>query len=502
MRRRHALRLTLLLPLSLSLVVCAGGQLPEVRDVRDVSAAHGAPTVERITDLGAVRLPRQGRLTAEHRDGSAVIGELLLVEGSRFGKQPTVTIGGRPAAVLAHVAGGGVVVRVPWGIDAGSVEVEVANAAGRHSLAFPVRRVGLIVDGRSLQGLEVKPDGSVSLGSATPLAGARLLAISPEGAAAYVAGESPRPRLWVVDLAGPAPTVVHEHELPGTKVLDLATADQASLGAVVTDTHVVTFETSDPLSPALYAPVAIPPSLARKNILAAALGGQGRSLALLLADLNQVATFGLADPGRPAAPEIGDVLPEVPLQVAHGVRFSTDEGSLWVVSGDTPRSIAAGLQPLRVTLLQPRGREVAVHRTWELGDKEAPLALALARGEPIPPGTSIRAEPSTSSVYVAVMPSARLQSAGDPAGAVLRASLGKSTERLLAGPRTLTSIDVVGRKQVLLALGFEREGGGLRRVLLSQRAWEKEAPRVLPLSPLATAPAPGVPEIGVLRAQP
>jgi hypothetical protein len=84
---------------------------------------------------------------------------------------------------------------------------------------------------------------------------------------------------------------------------------------------------------------------------------------------------------------------------------------------------------------------------------------------------------------------------------VLRTALGRGTERLLGGGRLITSLDVVGKTQILLGLGAEPRGGAaLQRVLLSQRAWEAERPHVLQLDP---ADAPGTPpRLGEVRAQP
>ena len=490
-------------------VACRGGQLPDVVDVRDVATSHGQPEISSIIDLGAPTLPRQGRLLAPHRDGSAVIGELLLLEGSGFSKQPTVSVGGRAAAVLARVEGGGVVVRVPWGIDPGEVEVEVTTAGGRHSRGFPIRRVGLVTTGSDVWPLRIAADGSVEPGQPVPLPGAERLAISSEGVAAYVAGVSQGPRLQALDLTPAQPTRVHEHALQGSKVLALCTAEQAPLGLVVTDTHLHLFDTSDPLRPGFWSPVPLEPRLRAGRILAAALGGQGRLLALLLAESNQVAVVDLRDPARPGAPVFRDAIAS-PLSLVQDLHFSADEGSLWVVSGDGPRSLGSGAQPLRITLVQVQQRaagwapELSLAKSWELGGRGAPRQLAVARGEPIPPGTVIRAEPSASAVYLTVVGSDWLKPVAaplSPTGAVLRTAPGRTTERLLEGPELLTSLDVVGRTQILLALGARAgEGGSLQRILVSRQAWEKGAPRVVSLDVVSSPGTP--PWLGEVRAQP
>jgi hypothetical protein len=321
-------------------------------------------------------------------------------------------------------------------------------------------------------------------------------------------------KLWVVDLSPRQVKVVAEHSLPGTRVVELGVAEQAPVGLVVTDTHLTLIDARDAVRPPLYSPIEIPATLTRKNVIAAALAGQGQSAALLLADLNQVAVFDLGKLSEPGPATQVDVLPGARLQTVQDLCFSTDGGSIFVASGDTPRSIAGGFQPLSLTLIRvgepdpQRRRALSVHQTWELGSKRGPLEIALARGEPIPPGTAIRPEPSTSAVYLATIASSLIGPAGAggfareaAAGSVIRSSLGKGGARLLSGPRLITSLDVVGKTQVLLALGVE--GSPPRRVLVGKRAWDDSAPK---LTPLPAGPVSGLGDrplfLGQLRAQP
>jgi hypothetical protein len=473
--------------------------VPEVVDVRHVSAAGGAPEIERVVDLGTGTVPRRGSLgkAAERHDGRAVIGELVLIQGSSFGKQPSVVIGGRAAAVLAHVKGGGVIVRVPWGIDPGDVEVEVTNDGGRSAIKFPVRRLGLVLTPEGLRSVEVGGDGSASLGGdPVPLRGARHVAFSHDGSVAYVGGErGGKVALWVVDLTGPAPTVVTEERLPGSRLVDLETAAQSWLGAAVTDTHIVYFDNRPVLNPAFYAPHQLPEEIVSKRILAAAVGGQEERhrVALLLAELNQVAVISAGEPSSLAEARVGQVLPDARLSLVSDLRFSADGGTLWVVSSDTERSISGGYQPMSLTLLQVAadGRST-VHQSWSMGEKLSGPMLALARGEPIPPGTAIRAEPSASEVYVPAVPSDLIREgferyANQPdrmGGKLLRSSLPKrSAQVVAAGPWLLSSVAVAGKTEVVVALGCQSRGGKLTRILLHGRAWRGGAPKILELGP-------------------
>jgi hypothetical protein len=485
-----------------------------VVDARSISATTSVPRIDQVIDLGTGAVPREGPLRNVRGDGSAVIGELLLIEGSNFGRQPTVTIGGNATQALARTRGGGVVVRVPWGIDPGQVEVEISHAGGRHVVPLPVKRLGLVAGERTLRAIELRADGSLSVGAEVALDGQpRQIAMSADGSVAYVGGErQARAHLWIVDLAAsPAPRVASQRPLPGSRVVGVASAEQAPFGAIVTDSHVVYLDSPDPLHPAFYTPHAIPPSVTQRQIIAAAISGRGKALALLLADLNRVAVFAIGNPTVLDTPQVVEVLPGSRLQTVQDLRFSTDGASLWVASGDNARTIASGFQPTQLTLLQLFGDPVIdakVRRTWEIGEKAAPLRIAVARGEPIPPGTAIRAEPSTSAVYVAVV-SSELLRAGLPrfaaqpaAGAVLRSSLGKGGERMLSGPRLVTSVDVAGKTQVVVALAIEGEGGGARRVLIGRRAWTGGREHVAPLDGFSLASIKSSLWIGEVRLQP
>lgn len=504
----------LILPTFFAIAGCASNQLPEVMHVRHVSPARGAPGIESVRDLGTGRVPERGRLVARQPDGKGVIGELLLIQGSGFGKQPTVTIGKRSTAVLAHTEGGGVVVRVPWGIDPGVVDVEVSHDAGRHHVSFPVLRRGLVVTEKGLQVIDVGAGGAVKAGRRVPLPGARKVVYSHDGSVAYVAGKAGTLKIWIVDMTAPSPRVVDSHDIPGARLIDLATASQSTLGVAVSDTHIVYFDNKQMLNPAFYSPHAIPREVIDRKILAAAIGGQGRTVGVLLADLNMLALFDASRPSVPDKPRLVDVLPDARLQVVTDLGISGDGTSIWVASSDNPRSIAGGFQPARLTQLQvsPAGKgplTATVHQTWSLGDKLSVVTLALARGEPIPPGTSIRSAPSSSVVYLSSFPSGllkeRLGSLGSGAGGkLIRSSLAqKSGELIATGPWLLTSLDVVGKSQVMVALGCMLNKGKLTRALLHGKAWRGGKPETLLLDPVSAAALKRQPLwLGTVAAQP
>ena len=142
---------------------CSTSPTPPVIDVRDVSKAGGPPEVVKMVDLGTGAAPRMGdKVNTRGGQGRAVIGELLYLQGTDFGKQPRISISGRGAQVLAHTEGGGVVVRVPWGIDHGKVDVEVVHNRGRGTATLRVDRLGAALAGGKLWPFRLQADGKIT----------------------------------------------------------------------------------------------------------------------------------------------------------------------------------------------------------------------------------------------------------------------------------------------------------------------------------------------------
>ncbi len=167
---------------------CAGPAYTIVDDPFDIAETTGAPDVSAIVDAGGGDVTLAGPLAMEASDGVAVIGETLWIRGSSFGRQPTVQVGGRPAAVLGRTRDGGLVVRVPAGTPTGSQPVVVSNEIGSSERPLNVRRYAAVLAAGSGQigWAEVGADGPIAAG-ATPVPGARRMALSSDGRAAYVA---------------------------------------------------------------------------------------------------------------------------------------------------------------------------------------------------------------------------------------------------------------------------------------------------------------------------
>lgn len=486
--------------------LCAGcaGRMPEVVDVRDVSSASSRPAIAEVLDLGRVGIPNAGPLSRSAGDGHAVIGELVLVRGSNFGKQPTVTVDGVAAQVLAHTSGGGLVARIPWGIDTGDRELRVSNQHGSDRTSYPIQRLAVLAERGGLTIAALAGTQPLARVASSPVADARALAISTEGALALVAGGSP-PKLRFVDLTASRPAVVRTARLPGERAVAIAVASHAPRAVVLTDSHVVFIDGSRPWSPALYTPHALPPEVCEGQPAAAALSPDGKHLAIGLPRGNRAAIFSVADPTALGAPTLVALLPEVPLELLVDLRFSSDGTDLWALSGNTQRSIAGGDQPTRISIINVAGGGATSPQVIAVPAVDAPGGLAIARGDPAPPGTAIRAEPGRNAVFVAGFPSdvvARGAAAlGGAKGQLVRVQRERSPASLGGGPWVPLSLDVAGKTPSVFALVVRPRGGGGEKALLVQPAWEAGAPRWLALGPLEVSPA-ATPLVGLLRAQP
>jgi hypothetical protein len=128
-----------------------------------------------------------------------------------------------------------------------------------------------------------------------------------------------------------------------------------------------------------------------------------------------------------------DLLPDQKLPLVRDLAFSSDGETLWVVSGDNEKSLPA-LQPTRLTAVRimagseptaptasttptvapanpnnaatPAGvtksgaRLLSVWRTQSVPGAAAPIRIAVARGQPLASGTTIRMPPDKAAVFV------------------------------------------------------------------------------------------------------
>jgi hypothetical protein len=498
--------------LALGLLGCAP-LFPDVLPPADIADLRdGTPSIRRVRDLGAVHIGKPGPLAGES-DGVTHIGELLLIEGSGFGKQPTVGIAGRPAEVRWRTGGGGIVVQVPAGCAVGPQRLWVAAGGSRDEVPLTLHRLAVVLDprpsGPTLHALRVG-------GSATPTpAGAPLpvglpgqpplsMALSPDGAAAYVLLAPPSPKadaastVQVVDLVAPGgPKLVDTRKLRQRAHL-IAAAEQTGLMALIGDEEVTLWDVSEGRRPAGYLPAALP--AAAQKAWAAALHPRGDLLALALADSNDVVLVDVTlrpdrTGTRPRDVATLNALPDVRQPLLHRLRFASDGETLWLSSGDNAQSLAFGHQPTRLSaLLLSRGAApvgggpatelgLSVLKTVELrtpgGPAGAPVDLALARRAPIASGTTIRMPPDKAAVFVSTLSGAKAAAGGGAAGAkvespgagdekirgsLLRGDLNGQARPLAGGGESeiIAGLDLTPGAELLVSARLSQRDGSLR----------------------------------------
>jgi hypothetical protein len=401
----------ILLALATSGAGCKSAGFPDVVEGNQLSTAFGAPVISRVRDAGGARLPVAGPWTGDP-DGVAVPGELLVIEGENFGRLPTVSIGGRATAIVARTDGGGIVAQVPTGVPVGDVPVVVSQPKGRAQRTFPIRRLAVVVHDGLVYTMSVDRESALPVGKPLAVEGARLVRISSDGAVAYVlATRADGDRLVVVDLAAAnGPRVGVERKLAHHGAL-LAAAMNVPALAVVGDGQVTMVQTRDPRLPALYEPLDLP--MGAKGPRAIELSPDGRLLALLVSDGNRMVALDVSAPPASRVVTAIDLLPDAKLSLVRDLAFSSDGETLWIVSGDNRESLPA-LQPTRLTavrILPPpddekKERLVSLWRTLSVPGAAAPLHVAVARGQPLASGTTIRMPPEKAAVFVSSLSNA------------------------------------------------------------------------------------------------
>jgi hypothetical protein len=477
---------------------CASSGFPEIVDAKFVPATWGAPHISRIRDLGSARLPETGAWKGEP-DGVASPGELLLIEGESFGHLPTVSIGGRATTLIARTDGGGIIAQVPTGVPVGDVPIVVSQPKGRARKSFPLRRFAVVAYAGLVYPLKVDRESAQPVGKPLPIAGAKMICIAGDGATALVLAARPdADYLVAIDLGAPGGPRAGVWRKLSHRAYLIAAAMNAPVTALVGDGQVTLVRTHGPQAPALYTPFDLP--MGAKAPRAIALSPDGKLLALLVADGNRLVALDVAAPPDTKVLTAIDVLPELKLPLVRDLAFASDGETLWIVSGDNEKSLPA-IQPTRLTAVRilarpedetPPGSAVAsttttpvttpgtpplpkgVHmlslwRTQSVPGAAAPLAIAVARGQPLASGTTIRVPPEKAAVFVTSLNDALFKLADidlrTPQGAkaaaklwhpplpgiMVRADINGGGGPLFATGDIMASLDLTPDAQVVLA---------------------------------------------------
>jgi len=391
---------------------CGTSGFPDVTEVRELSSSFGAPRIRLIRDAGGVRVPQLGSWKGES-DGVAGPGELVLIEGDNFGRQPTVSIGGRATTIVARTEGGGIIARVPVGVPVGDVEVAVSQPKGRDARTIKVRRLAVVAHRDQVFMLEVARDGAKVLGAPLRVPGARRVELSHDGSAAFVlAGGPGGDHVAVIDLAAPGgPRVAGERRL-SHRAQHLSAAEDAPVLVALGEGKVTIFTLAHPRNPAPYDATPLPSGLKPPQMIE--VSPDGKLLALLYAEGNKLALLDLEHAPHTKLVTTIDLLPDQRLPLTRDMRFSTDGETLWIVSGDSADTLPA-IQPTRLTAVRlpfareephPEGatmvgsRLLSVWRTQSVPGAAAPIKISIARGQPLASGTTIRMPPEKAAVFV------------------------------------------------------------------------------------------------------
>jgi hypothetical protein len=480
---------------------CAGPREQIVEDRYDIAESARTPNVSEIEDLDGGDVPLQGRLSLVASDGVAVIGETLWIHGTGFGRQPSVAVGGRPAAVLGRTWDGGILARVPPLTPVGAQAVVVGNEVGKGERSVAVRRYAAVLgaDAGQLAWVEMKPDGPVAA-SVTPVPGGRLLALSPDGRAAYVA-ETGRSVVDVIDVAANgAPKLVTRLELGKQPILALAASGRAWTLAIVHAEDVELLDVSSPLHPVRGAPRPFPAEVRDAGVVAADLSPDGKRLALAGEDGNRVTLLDVEAHGRASVAATLSVPPDVRESVVADLAFSPAGDTLWIVTGDTPRSHASGPQPTQVFAARvDEASPVTLARALTLPEAGTPERLSTGRTIPLPSGSAIRLPPERATVFLAG--GTRAAGEGNPAkGAVYRVGAEEAAPAMLVEPGRFGHLDLSPEGRWLLAPLVGADGS--TRLFAARADARPGEPRSIPLLGPCAKPAGREYALPSVRVQP
>lgn len=421
---------------------CGGPGAHDIVGLDDVPGGSDAPKIAAVTDLGDIpALPARGALPAADSDRKFAVGELVLIEGSGFGKLPAVKVGGAPLDIEARTGNGGIVGRIPAGIDAGAVEVVVSTGGGKDATTIAVERHGIVVDRASGNVYVVAFGGGdrVAVRASFAMPGAVGAAFAQNGAIAYVAANPPgsaaTSTIHVIALTSSGgPKLLRQRHLPIPQVASIATARSAPVGAVAGSGKLVVLDLSAPRGPTPGTPF---PLVGDASALA--IHPKGVRAAVLSPLDNQLTPVDLSRAGQPHVEQPVDLVPGERDPMSIDLEFAPGGDEVWAVVGDSKDSVAGGTHPTRIVVVSWETGEPKVLRSAEVSAAGAPVAVGVGQNESIGSATAIRSTRRRAPIVVASV-NPKLWS-DEPENAPSKLSdLGK-----------LVSADLDGKAQVMLS---------------------------------------------------
>jgi hypothetical protein len=369
--------------------VVAGCGGPDARDIvtRDeLSAGESGPKIARVTDLGDIRsLPRSGAMPRPDSDDHFALGELILIEGNNFGRRPAIRIGGQAVKILARTGGGGIVCRIPAGIDSGTIEIVVSHEGGRDATSVGVERYAVLLDPTSGQVYfaALGRGSEAEVRARFPIPGAFAVRISPDGRAAYVVSNPSEAdqtvAVHVVSLtAAGGPKHMRAIHLELAQVSAFAAAERAPLAVVAGRGKLVLLDLKDALKPRALAPFPLV-----GEVHAVAVHPEGERIALLSPRDNLLTAINLVDRDLPRMERTVDLVPGEREPQAVDVEFAPGGGEAWVLLGDGPNVTVAAdevARPARLASVSWETGQPRLDRTVEVKKATGvPVALAVGR---------------------------------------------------------------------------------------------------------------------------
>lgn len=394
------------LVVAIAAVGCGGAGGRDIVSGRDLPGGTGTPDIERVTDMGELGpLPAKGALPKLDSDGEFFIGELILIEGDDFSKLPTVTVGGKPADAIARTGNGGIICRIPPEIPGGTVKVEVSHPGGKGSADIFVRRYGLAVqsDANMLYFFEISAGGVAEPKGKLEIRGARDVAFSADGSAAYVTADALGGELAgysIITMAsGGGPHLTRRVQLGGQTAPVIRHAARAPVAVVIHDNKLSILDTRVARVPSVAKTIDLP-----GRARSVAIDPDGKLAAVLIAKGNLLLPIDISKPQDARAGEPVPLLPGSTVPLLSDAQFAPDGQELWVVAGDNRDSVVAGARATQIIAVKTGGgADVRVSRSVEVSGALAPMALAVAKRESIGAAASIRSNRHRAAIVLAAI---------------------------------------------------------------------------------------------------
>ncbi len=396
---------------------------------------RGAPTITKVEDLGTTAIIQGKPLDGSGSDGSIVPGEVLVIRGNNFGRLPSVALGKKTVEVLGRLEDGGIIIRVPWGLEPGETILSINTPRGSGSKRINLRRFAVAaitgMDNPAL--LEIHRDGikdtgvKLNTGKIQATAGHRL------GAHGYLA--TPSGEIHTVDFAANGgPSVVGKRTAVEGKLKAFSSAMNADRLVTIIDDNLVLWDTYAPDNPLPWKGVKIPENIVQKNIIGAALSPDGLTLVILLsgfngfvlADVTDTANVRWFDPVRihseedpllvrrlmfmrqETGPPTISKTPGETTPLAQAPERPPAEQILWILSGDNDESLRIGRHPtsaVQYEILSARTGtdEPAANKKarFSLEDSNPPLEWSYSLNpQQIRSGTAFRDAPAQMSFFI------------------------------------------------------------------------------------------------------